>query len=93
MDMLNNTGRRQSLTRRPFRCPAPFRPSSPPALINPPFVGRVVNKSRHTLRRISLSAKSEERAHPVGVVLIVVVHVDTIRAIEVHVDSVVGIVL
>ena len=48
---------------------------------------------RHTLRRNSLSAKSEEGAHPVGVILIVVVHVDTIRAIEVHVHSVVAIVL
>ena len=52
-----------------------------------------MNHPRPTLRRNSLSAKSEESAHPVGVVLIVVVHVDTIRAIEVHVDSVVAIVL
>ena len=63
------------------------------AAVGPPFACRVVNMPRHALRRNSLSAKSEERAHPVVIRLIVVVHVDTIRAIEVHVHSVVAIVL
>lgn len=77
------------MAKRHFLCRLP----SPPRTVSPPLVGRSVNHPRPTLRRNSLSAKSEESAHPVGVVLIVVVHVDTIRAIEVHVDSVVAIVL